>query len=110
VGKNRNGFEQVMEVYGFGDRNEDGETILEFCQSTRLTVSNTLFKKEDEKRKTYKSGGAKTQINYILVRRNGGVKVTNCTVIPGGACLTQHCLMCSDLRVKGMKSNKEEER
>jgi len=69
-------------------------------------VSNTLFKKEDEKRITYKSGGAKTQIYYILMRRNGGVKVTDCKVIPGEACLTQHRLVCSDLRVEGMKSNK----
>jgi len=71
VGKDINGFEEIMEVYGFGGRNEDGKKILEFSQSRRLTVSNTLLKKEDEKRITYKSGGAKTQIDYILVRRNG---------------------------------------
>jgi len=29
----RNSFEEIMEVYGLGDRNEDGEKILEFCQS-----------------------------------------------------------------------------
>jgi len=106
VGKDRNGYEEIMGVYGFGDRNKDGEKLLKFCQSRRLTVSNTLFAKEDEKRIIYKSGGAKTQIDYILVRKNGGMKVTDCKVIPGDACLTQHRLVRSDLRVEGIKSNK----
>jgi len=68
-----------------------------------LTVLNTLFEKEDEKRITYKSGGVKTQIDYVLMRRNGEVKVTDCKVIPGEACLTQHRLVCSDLRVEGVE-------
>jgi len=54
--KDRNFFEEIMGVYGFGERKEDGEKILEFCQSRRLTVSNTLFQIEDKKRITYKSG------------------------------------------------------
>jgi len=71
-----------------------------FVNSRRLTVSNTLYKKKDEKRITYKRGGTKTQIDYILVMRNGGVKVIDNKVIPGEACLTQHRLVCSDLRRK----------
>jgi len=62
--------------------------------------------KEDEKRICYRTVRAETEIDYILVRRNEGVKVTDCKVIPGEACLTQHRLVCSDLRVEGMKSNK----
>jgi len=34
------------------------------------------------------------------------VKLTDCTVNPGEAFLTQHRLVCSDLRVERMKSNK----
>jgi len=36
------------------------------------------------------------------------VKVTNCKVIPAEACLLQHLLVCRDLRVEGMKSNRRE--
>jgi len=32
VVKDRNGFEEIMRVYGFWDRNEESEKILEFCQ------------------------------------------------------------------------------
>jgi len=55
-----------------------------------------LFKKEDKKRITYRSRRAKTQIDYMLVRRNGRVKITDCKVNPGKACLKQHRLVCSD--------------
>jgi len=34
------------------------------------------------------------------------VKVRDCKVIPGEAYLTQHRVVCSNLRVEGMKSNK----
>ena len=85
VGKDRKGWEKIMGFDGFGERNEDGEKILEFCQSRKLMISNTMFKKE-EKKITYKSGGAKTQIDYILVRRNGGMKILNFKVIPGEVC------------------------
>ena len=103
VGKDNKGFEEVMGIYGFGERNEDGENILDFCQSRRLSILNTMFKKEKGKMITYKSGGAETQIDYILVRRNDAMKILDCKVIPGEACITQHRLLCSDLRLDGMK-------
>lgn len=40
-----------MGVHGFGERNTEGEKILEFCQSRGLRVVNSLFTKEREKRK-----------------------------------------------------------
>ena len=78
---------------------------MEFYQSRKLTISNTIFKKE-EKKITYKSVEAEPQIDCILqVRRNGGMKILNCKVIPGEARLPQHRLVCSDLRIEGMKRN-----
>jgi exonuclease III len=100
VGKDNKGFEEVMGIYGFGERNEYGESILDFCQSRSLMILNTMFKKKKEKIFTYKSGGAETQIDYILLRRNVAVKTLNCKVIPGEACLMQHTLLYSDLRLK----------
>jgi len=40
-----------------------------------------------------------------MVRKNGGVRATDCKGIPVEACLTQHRLVCSNLRVEGMKRN-----
>jgi hypothetical protein len=41
--------------------------VLEFCQTRGLQLMNTMFKKDREKLITYKSGGAATQIYFVLV-------------------------------------------
>ena len=85
-----------MEVNGYGVRNNEGEKFFEFCQSKKMVIANTLFKKEKEKILTYKSEEAETQIDYILLRENQEVKLKDCKVIPGEACLPQHRLICAD--------------
>ena len=49
VGTDRSGFEDVMGEFGFGERNRERKNILEFCQSQRLKIINTVFKKSREK-------------------------------------------------------------
>ena len=44
IGEDRGDFEDVIEKYGFGVRNWEGERILDFCQSKKLRVVNTMFK------------------------------------------------------------------
>lgn len=103
VGRRREGFEEVMGMHGSGERNNEGEKILEFCQSRGMKVTSTYFRKDREKKITYKSGGAETQIDYILLKWNEEMKVKDCKVIPGEACLTQHRLLCLDAIVKEVK-------
>ena len=107
VGKERNGFEEVMGIYGYGMRNEAGTSILEFCQGRKLRVVNTMFKKKEKQKVTYKSGGDETQVDYMLTRvSEDKMLVENCKVIPGEECLTQHRLMCSDIVVRGIGMSK----
>ena len=42
VGRDRNSFEDVMVIDGYGERNVDG-------QSRQLKILNSMFKKEDKK-------------------------------------------------------------
>ena len=67
IGENRRGFEEVIVAHGFGVRiMQEGERILELCQSKELRVINMTFKKKDrEKKITYKSREAETQIDLI---------------------------------------------
>ena len=107
VGRDRNGFEDVMGIDGYGERNADGENILEICQSRKLKILNTMFKKEDKKKITYKNGDTETQVDYILVRVNERIRFKDCKVIPGEECLTQHRLVCSDIKLMGMKRKRK---
>ena len=86
----------------------EGEKILDFCQSRELRVSNTMFKKDRERKITYKSGGAETQIDFILLRKDRELFVRDCMVIPGEACLTQHRLLKADIKVKNLKRRKKQ--
>ena len=42
VGRDRNGFEDVMEIDGYGERNVNGENILEISQSRQLKILNIM--------------------------------------------------------------------
>ena len=106
IGQRREGFEDEMGIYGFGERNGEGEELLGLCQANNLRIVNTWFKKKAEHLITYKSGDVATQIDYILMRKSEVVKVKNCKVIPGEACITQHRLLCADLCVRHMKRPK----
>ena len=52
--------------FGFGNRNKEGERLLEFGTATDMVVCNTLFRKRLSRLITYESGGCQTQIDYIL--------------------------------------------
>ena len=106
VGTDRSGFEDVMGGFRIVERNREGEAILEFCQSQRLKIMDTMFEKPRETLITFKSGEAETQIDFILMRKMDDILGKDCRVIPGKACLTQHRLLHLKLTVKGERKMK----
>ena len=100
MGATAHGFEEVHGGYGYGDRNVEGERILEFAVANDLLVGNTQFTKRESHLVTYSSGGHKTQIDYILYRKSFSKAVTDVKVIPMKLCLQlQHQLLVCDFRV-----------
>ncbi|CAH1263777.1 Hypp2763 [Branchiostoma lanceolatum] len=100
VGEDVHGFEEVHGGHGFGDRNAEGERLLEFALANDLLVGNTLFIKRESHLVTYTSGNHRTQIDYILFRRSFRKAVTNVKVIPGEECARQHQLLVCDFVVR----------
>ena len=96
VGRDVDGFEGVHGGNGFGDRNAEGEAILEFAICFDL-VANTFFTKETQKLVKYESGGVSSVVDYVLTRKNSMKEVK---VIPGEACVPQHKLVVMDMRIK----------
>jgi hypothetical protein len=87
------GFEEVHGGHGFGNRNLEGELLLEFAEVMNLIVTNTWFQKGDRQKITYESGANRTVIDYVLVRRYDRVAVSDVKVIGSEACISQHKLM-----------------
>ena len=66
VGEGNIGDEEVMGRYGAGTRNKKGSMVVDFAKRMDLAIVNTYFKKKDEHRVTYKSGGKSTQVDYVM--------------------------------------------
>ena len=74
--------------------------LLEFGEAMEFVILNTYFKKDIAKRVTYESGGCRSQIDYILVRKLEQTMVKDVKVIPGEECIQQHRLLVCILEMK----------
>ena len=106
IGTSRDGYMDIMGPFGYGNRNPEGELLLDLCKNQNLKVANTYFKKDPEKLITYRSGDVATQIDLILWRPVNDAKILNCKVIPGEECLTQHRLVRADFMITGGSKKK----
>ncbi|XP_063615696.1 craniofacial development protein 2-like [Penaeus indicus] len=90
VGGGAQGYGDNIGKFGFGTRNEEGQTILDFVAANNLAVTNTYFKKKDSRKITYTSGGVNSQVDYVICRRSELKRVQDCKVLPGEAVAKQH--------------------
>ena len=106
VGSSGLGYEGIHGGYGYGDKNKEGERILEFCAALNLFVGNTYFKKKDSHLVTFESGLARTQIDYFLFRQNQRKFLCDVKVIPSEECIAQHKPVVCVLKIKKLKTIK----
>ena len=90
IGRGNTGYERWHGGFGHGEKNQEGDNILEFTQAYDLALGNSFFKKREEHYVTYMSGTNRTVIDYILVRRQDLRDLKNCKVIPGESIASQH--------------------
>ena len=100
VGNSRSGFENVHGGYGFGDKNDAENSILDFAVSYDMILVNTWFRKLVSHLITYRSKGNASQINFFLTRRVGRSCCLDCKVILGECVVTQHRLLMLDVHLK----------
>ncbi|KAK3538456.1 hypothetical protein QTP86_003703 [Hemibagrus guttatus] len=90
VGEGNTGDEEVMGKFGVKERNLEGQMVLDFAKRMDMAVVNTYFQKREEHRMTYKSGGRRTQVDYILCRRGNLKEISDCKVVVGESVARQH--------------------
>ncbi|XP_070013270.1 uncharacterized protein [Nicotiana sylvestris] len=96
---------EVHGGFGFGDRNGGGTSLLDFAKAFELVIANSTFPKREEHLVTFWSSAAKTQIEYLLLRRCDRGLCKDCKVIPRETLATQHRLLVMDISIM-MKSKK----
>ena len=90
VGEGNIGDEEIMERYRAGTRNKEGSMVVDFGKRMDLAIINTYFKKKDEHRVTYNSGGKSTQVDYVMCRRRNLKEMCDCKVILNECVAKQH--------------------
>ena len=89
-------------------QDKEGSMVVDFGKRMDLAIVNTYFKKKNEHRVTYKSGGKSTQVYYVMCRRRNLKEMCNSKVIVNECVAKQHrmvvCKMA--LMVKKEKSEK----
>ena len=57
--------------------------LMEMAGALNLVIINTWFQKAERKLVTYESGGCKSVVDYIMVRKAERHRVRNVTVLQG---------------------------
>ncbi|XP_071740786.1 uncharacterized protein [Rutidosis leptorrhynchoides] len=97
IGAEAEGYEGAHGGFGFGPRNKEGRSILEFSIAHELVVANSFFKKRDAQLATFYSGGRSTQIDFLLLRKGELRTCKDCKVLPALTCSSHHRLLVMDL-------------
>lgn len=105
TGVKLDGEDQVMGDWGFGERNEGGNRIINFCSSQRLKIVNSFFKKRAKTKWTWCSPkGHKFELDYFLTNQINLVK--NFDIINNFNFNTDHRMLRAELYVENFKEKR----
>ncbi|KAK3532069.1 hypothetical protein QTP86_006796 [Hemibagrus guttatus] len=108
VGEGNRGDEEVMDKFGVKERNLEGQMVVDFAKRMDMGVVNTYFQKREEHRVTYKSGGRRTQVDYILCRRGNLKEISDCKVVVGESVARQHRMVVCRMTLMVCKKTRSE--
>lgn len=87
----------VLGKHGIGKCNSNGELLLSLCSEFDLTVTNTMFKQNDDRKTTWMHPRSKHwhMIDFIITRRRDKTDFCITRVMRGANCWTDHQMLRS---------------
>ena len=107
VGEGNIGYEEMMGRYRAGTKNKEESMVVDFGKMMDLAIVNTYFKKRDEERMMYKSGGKSTQVDYVMCRRRNLREMCDCKVIVNECVAKQHRIVVCKMALMVKKKKVE---
>ena len=94
--------DDIVGPFGLGLRNENGQSVGDFCRTHELFATNTWFQQNDTARHSWISPNKKTknQIDYILMDKRFRNGVRNCKVRQDAECGSDHNPVIATVRIK----------
>ena len=61
----------IVGPFGLGNRNENGDLLIDFCKEFEIVITNTWKEQKESDRHTWNSfdGRTKNQIDYIFINK-----------------------------------------
>ena len=86
----------------FGEQNEAGQKLTEFCQENTLVIADILFQQHKRRldRWTSPDGQHRNHIDYILCSRRWRRSIQSAKTRPGADCGSEHELLIVKFRFK----------
>ncbi|CAF2091543.1 unnamed protein product [Rotaria magnacalcarata] len=102
IGNDNTDWKSVMGKYGYGDRNERGERLLEFAIVHDLYVCNTKFQHKPNRKWNWASpdGIHKNMIDLILIQHRWKTSVTDCRTFQSADISSDHSLVLCNINLK----------
>ncbi|GBP80788.1 Craniofacial development protein 2 [Eumeta japonica] len=96
-----------MGNFGYGKRNERGNKLVQYAYEQKLSIMNTYFKKDADRRWTWISPDQKTvnEIDYIMC--NKPKQITNTEVLNNVPFPSDHRLLRSSFSLKSPKKSRK---
>nr|XP_009780956.1 PREDICTED: craniofacial development protein 2-like [Nicotiana sylvestris] len=81
IGSTTGGYREVHGGFDFGERNGGGTSLLDFAKAFGLVIANSSFPKREEHLVNFQNVVAKTQIDYLLLKRSDRGLCKDCKVV-----------------------------
>ena len=107
VGNDNTDWKSAMGRYGYGDRNERGERLLEFATIHNLYICNTRFQQKSNRKWTWASpdGIHRNMIDLILIQQRWKTSVINCRTFQSADIGSDHSLVLCNIKLRLKKLN-----
>ena len=103
VGKRTNENEKkAIGNFALGERNNNGEELVNFAIENKLSIMNTLFQKHPRRLFTWTSpdGNTKNQIDYVLIQQRWKSAISNVGTVPSADCDSDHEMLKATFKIR----------